>query len=369
MPKLREAKVFWFFFSKKNILPSWCPMPHYGLFPALAAISAACVFVMTRIGTLDHPGARSSHTRPTPKGGGVGIVVAFVSGITLLFLGSPHPGIPAVPFAGLLAAAVGIAAVSYTDDVRDWSFTIKLGAQLTAALIAIVCGIRFRVLHLPSIGAVQTGWLGIPLTAAWVVFATNALNFIDGLNGLASGAVAIACLFLAGFAWAQADGFVQAASLVLAAGIVGFLPFNYPRARIFMGDVGSQFIGFISAILGVLASRFGAQTLSVLLVPMLLFGVYFDVVFTLARRFAAGDRLTEAHRSHLYQVAQRAGTPAPVVTLVHWAMVVWGGVCCIAFEAVSGRTKPLIPLAVVLPQVAWLIYVSRTAQRAGLPKW
>jgi UDP-GlcNAc:undecaprenyl-phosphate GlcNAc-1-phosphate transferase len=344
-------------------------MPYVGLFPALAAISAACVFVMTRIGTLDHPGSRSSHTRPTPKGGGVGIVVAFVLGTSLLFLGGHQHSVPDLPFLGLIAASIGIAAVSYTDDLRDWSFTIKLGAQLAAALIAIACGIRFRVLHLPTIGAVDTGWLGVPLTAAWVVFATNALNFIDGLNGLASGAVAIACLFLAGFAWAQADGFVQAASLVLAAGIAGFLPFNYPRARIFMGDVGSQFIGFISAILGVLASRFGAQTLSVLLVPMLLFGVYFDVIFTLIRRFFNGDRLTEAHRTHLYQVAQRAGMKATRVTLVHWGMVAWGGLCCVAFQAIQGPAKPLIPLAVVIPQIAWLVYVARTAQRAGLPEW
>ena len=215
----------------------------------------------------------------------------------------------------------------------------------------------------------DTGWLGLPLTAAWIVFATNALNFIDGLNGLASGAVAGACLFLAGFAWAQADGFVQMACLVLVAGIAGFLPFNYPKARIFMGDVGSQFCGFVSAILGILAARFGAQTLSVLLVPMLLFGVYFDVVFTLIRRAIAGDRVTEAHRSHLYQIAHRSGMPAALVTLVQWGMVLWGGVCCLAFEAVSGIAKPLIPLAVLLPQFIWLVYVTRSARRSGITRW
>jgi UDP-GlcNAc:undecaprenyl-phosphate GlcNAc-1-phosphate transferase len=336
---------------------------------AMAALSAALVFLMTRVGALDHPGARSSHTRPTPKGGGVGIVAAFVLGTSLLFLGASRARVPDVPFLGLIAASIGIAAVSYTDDLRDWSFKVKLSAQLAAALVAILCGIRFRVLHLPWFGAFDTGWLGIPLTAAWVVFATNALNFIDGLNGLASGAVGIACLFLAGFAWAQSDAFVQAAALVLAAGIAGFLPFNYPRARIFMGDVGSQFCGFISAILGVLASRFGAQTLSVLLVPMLLFGVYFDVLFTLARRFVAGDRLTEAHRGHLYQVAQRAGMNAVYVTLVQWGMVMWGGLCCIGFGAVHGHAKALVPLCVIPPQVVWLIYVGRAAKRAGLTRW
>jgi len=344
-------------------------MTELGLFGALAGVSALLVYVMTRMGTLDHPGARSSHTRPTPKGGGVGIVVAFVLGTSLLFAGARHARVPDLPFLGLIGASVGIAAVSYADDLRDWPFKVKLAAQLAAALVAILCGIRFRVLNLPWLGAVDTGWLGVPLTAFWVVFATNALNFIDGLNGLASGSVGLACLFLAGFAWAQADAFVEAASVVLAAGIAGFLPFNYPKARIFMGDVGSQFCGFISAILGVLAARFGAQTLSVLLVPMLLFGIYFDVVFTLIRRLLAGNRLTEAHRSHLYQVAQRAGMPAQIVTLIHWAMVAWGGMCCLGFAAMSGPGKPLVPLAVAVPQAVWLWYVLRKAQRAGLTEW
>jgi UDP-GlcNAc:undecaprenyl-phosphate GlcNAc-1-phosphate transferase len=324
---------------------------------------------MIRVGTLDHPGERSSHARPTPKGGGVGIVVAFVLGTSILFLGARTARVPDLPFLGLIAASAGIAVVSYTDDIRSWSYSVKLGTQLAAALIAIACGIRFRVLHLPWLGAIDTGWLGLPLTAAWIVFATNALNFIDGLNGLASGCVAIACLFLAGFAWAQTDSFVQMASLVLAAGIAGFLPFNYPKARIFMGDVGSQFCGFVSAIVGVLASRYGAQTLSVLLVPMLLFGVYFDVVFTLGRRAWSGDRITQAHRSHLYQMAHRSGMRASFVTLVQWAMVGWGGLCCVAFQTISGPAKPLVPLAVLCPQFIWLVYVTRSTKKAGITIW
>jgi len=338
----------------------------------LALLSAGLVRLMIRFGTLDHPGERSSHAHPTPKGGGIGIGVAFVVGLSLLLLGRPGL-LPPLPSIGLIAAAVLIAGISYLDDLKNWSFTIKLSAQLVAALVAIACGIRLRVLHLPWFGAVDTGWLDAPLTAAWIVFATNALNFIDGLNGLASGATAIACLFLAAFAWAQegpqGGAFVQAASLMLAAGIAGFLPFNFPRARIFMGDVGSQFCGFVSAVLGVLASRFGAQTLSVLLVPMLLFGVYFDVVFTLIRRALAGDRLTEAHRSHLYQVAHRGGVPAVQITLVHWGMVCWGGLICFAFEASSGATKAALPFCVMVPQLAWLWFVVRRAGRAGIQKW
>ena len=342
---------------------------HLWFAAVLVLLSAAIVRVMIRVGTLDHPGERSSHTRPTPKGGGVGIVAAFVFGMVVLFATAGQARVPDVPFLGLIGAAIGIAAVSYADDVRNWSAGVKLAAQLAAALVAIACGIRFRVLHLPWTGAWDTGWLGVPLTAAWIVFVTNAVNFIDGLDGLAGGSVAIACVVLAAIGWSQGDWFVHVASLVLAAGILGFLPFNFPSARIFMGDVGSQFCGFVLAVLGVLASRFGSQTLSVLLVPMLLVGVLFDVAFTLARRAVSGDRLTQAHRSHLYQVAQRAGLPAWVVTLVHWSMVAWGGICCLGFTVAAGPAKFFMLAGVLLPQLAWLYFVTSSARRAGLERW
>ncbi len=335
----------------------------------LALVSASVVRGMIRVGRLDHPGARSSHTIPTPRGGGVGIVAAFVLGVLVLFAADGPARVPGTAFGGLVGTALGIAAVSYIDDAADLSFAVKLAAQLAAALVTIACGIRLRVLQLPWLGACDLGVLGVPLTALWIVFATNAVNFIDGLNGLAAGSVAIACLVLAGVGWAQGDWLVHVAALVLAAGIIGFLPFNFPHAQIFMGDVGSQFCGFLLAVLGVLTANFDAQTLSVLLVPVLLMGVLFDVAFTLVRRLIAGDPLTQAHRGHLYQVAQRSGVPAWAVAAVHWAMVVWGGLCCAAGAAVSGPWKPAMLFAVLLPQLAWLAVVVRAARRARIGRW
>ncbi len=343
----------------------------------LAVLSAVIVRAMTRVGALDHPGARSSHTVPTPKGGGVGIVAAFLAGMMILFADQGSAGIGVVGFAGLNVAAAMIAAVSYADDVRSWSFVVKLGAQILAAMIAIACGLRLQVLQIPGLGPFDIGLYGIPLTAAWIVFVTNAVNFIDGLNGLAGGSALIAALFLGCIAGAAGDHMVQGAAFALAAGLCGFLPFNFPRARIFMGDVGSQFCGFVLAVLGVLAAgaggRLGGQpgdgTISVLLVPMLLFGVLFDVVVTLARRLLAGEVLTQAHRSHLYQIAERCGVPAEAVTLVHWAMTAWGGVIFIAAGGLDGPWKAALPIAVIPPQIAWLAFVVGRARKAGLERW
>jgi UDP-GlcNAc:undecaprenyl-phosphate GlcNAc-1-phosphate transferase len=195
------------------------------------------------------------------------------------------------------------------------------------------------------------------------------MNFIDGLNGLAAGVALIAGCFLAGIAAAHGGWFAYFASLLLVAGLAGFLPFNFPRARIFMGDVGSQFCGFILAVLAVVASRFDGIELSFLIVPMLLSGVLFDVAFTLARRALAGERLTEPHRGHLYQVAQRTGVPAVVVALVHWGFAVYGGGCAILFLIASSSAKPMIPLLTLLPQFCWLGFVAHRARRAGLTRW
>jgi UDP-GlcNAc:undecaprenyl-phosphate GlcNAc-1-phosphate transferase len=203
----------------------------------------------------------------------------------------------------------------------------------------------------------------------WLLFTTNAVNFIDGLNGLASGVTLIACAFLA-FISASYDGwFCYAASGLLAAGLLGFLPFNFPRARIFMGDVGSQFCGFMIAVLGVVASRFGGAPLSFLLVPMLLSGVLFDVAFTLVRRFLQGEPVTQPHRGHLYQVAQRSGVPAVTVTLIHWGFAVFGGCCCLLFLEVPATWRLAVLLMTVPPQLAWLGLVIWLARRSSLGRW
>ena len=309
---------------------------------------------MSKIGAIDTPGARSSHTRPTPKGGGVGIVLAFLAGTLVLYRYAEFSRIADPYFRAVLLAATGIALVAFLDDLFYWPASVKLFAQVGAAMLAVGGGLTLPFLRLPVFGTVELGWFGGALALAWIIVATNAMNFMDGLNGLASGVAAIACLVLAAIgAWVGAS-FVYFASLILLSGIIGFLPFNFPHARIFMGDVGSQFCGFLLAVLAIAAGRFETVEMSIALVPMLLAGVLFDVAFTLVRRFMAGERLTEAHRGHLYQLANRSGMPAVAVTLVHWGFALWGGVCCGLFLVAAPAWKPLWVAMVVPPQLIWL---------------
>ena len=132
---------------------------------------------------------------------------------------------------------------------------MKLAGQVAAALVAVGSGLMVRSLNVPGIGGVELGWAAGPLTLCWILFVTNAMNFIDGLNGLAAGVSALTALALSGIAAAHGAWFVYFAGLLLASGLAGFLPFNFPRARIFLGDVGSQFCGFVLAVLTVAAGR------------------------------------------------------------------------------------------------------------------
>jgi UDP-GlcNAc:undecaprenyl-phosphate GlcNAc-1-phosphate transferase len=250
------------------------------------------------------------------------------------------------------------------DDVRSWPFLAKLAAQLAAALAAMACGHVVLGLALPGDTALPLGMEGVVLTLAWLLFVTNAVNFIDGLNGLAAGCTLVACV-LACIATPHHLG-TQAG--LLAAGVAGFLPFNYPRARIFMGDVGSQVCGFLLADFAVQAA---ADSRASLVVPLALLPILADVAFTLVRRGVQRARLTQAHRGHLYQVAQRCGTPAALVSALYWLFSAWGGACgllaghsaggvWIAVAACAMASAPLLP---------WAWFVTRKAKQAGITTW
>ena len=342
---------------------------HIGFAALLVLLSAATVRVMIAARVMDTPQARKAHQRPTPKGGGVGIVVTFLTGIAILYRFADFARLADPYFLGVIEASVAIAVVAFLDDLFDWPFIVKLAAQVLAALVAVSSGLYVTDFRIPYVGPIPLGWVGIAASLVWLLFTTNAMNFIDGLNGLASGVALIACLFIVFIAEQHGGWFAYATAGLLAAGLAGFLPFNFPKARIFMGDVGSQFCGFMLAVLAIVASRFEGVELSFLLMPMLLSGVLFDVGFTLARRAFQGEALTQPHRGHLYQVAQRSGVSPVAITLVHWGFAVFGGACCLLFIAAPSLYKPPVPFVTVLPQLVWVLFVVHRARAADLTRW
>lgn len=343
-------------------------LTHLLLVLPLVAVSALAVRAMIRWPILDVPNARSAHQVVTPRGGGVGPVLAFVLGMLALYAFADAARIADRPFIGVILAAIAIAVVGLVDDMRDLSARLRLLCQFGAAMVALLTGFSLTHLSMPGFGAVPLGWLGPLITLFWIMGCTNAVNFMDGLDGLVAGTLVIACAALAAIALSLGGGFVYAAALFLAAGFLGFLPFNLHRARIFMGDVGSQFAGFMLAVLAVAAAGYEANQVSFLIVPLLLFGLLFDASFTLARRALMRERLAAAHRGHLYQMAQRAGVPVRVVAGAHWGFTLFHAGLAVWFLNVSPEMKPWVGAPALAVQVGWAGYVMWRMRRAGL-RW
>jgi UDP-GlcNAc:undecaprenyl-phosphate GlcNAc-1-phosphate transferase len=329
---------------------------HAVLFAGLGGIAAAIAWAMARWRPLmDAPNARSAHVVPTPRGGGVGIVVATMLG-WLLFWSAGFASRPAgLPEAGLALGALIVALAGLMDDRRAQPALVKLGAQALAALIAIGAGLTIERVALPGIGTVELGILGWPLTLLWLIGLTNAFNFMDGLDGLAAATATIAGAALALVAMGSGNGPIAALAWALAAGSAGFLLLNRPPARIFMGDVGSQFLGFAFAGLGVLMARRSTDGGFALLVPLLLFHFLFDTGLTAWRRGRRGAPLWQAHREHLYQRLQRTGFGHGAVTLCVSAAALVGAALALRAPDPTGLWIGLAgALALQLAYAAWV---------------
>jgi Fuc2NAc and GlcNAc transferase len=298
---------------------------------------------------LDVPNERSSHTSPTPKGGGLAIVVVVLSGVAILRLtGTLGRGESwAILGGGTLVAVVG-----WLDDRRDLSASTRLTAHVAAAAWALwwLGGMPFLTTghDVHSLGMFGTilGWFAI-------VWATNVTNFMDGIDGLAAGEVVTVTL-TAALLLAEVSPPLAAAAALTGGAALGFLPWNWRPARIFMGDTGSGFLGFVLAVLAIASERAGALPA---LAWIVLYGVFAtDATVTLLRRAWRGDRWYSAHRSHAYQRAVQAGwsharvTTAVLLVNVGLGLLAWGaatrpellGVALAVAAVVTGLTYGLV---------------------------
>jgi UDP-GlcNAc:undecaprenyl-phosphate GlcNAc-1-phosphate transferase len=320
------------------------------LLPALVLallFGFAGAFAMARARILvDRPNARSSHKTPTPRGGGIGLVLGTLAGGWLLAAG--------MPVAAPVAAGATIAALAgLADDARPQGASIKFGAQFLAAFVAIGGGAIIERLYVPGYGPVELGAFGPALTFLWFVGLTNAYNFMDGLDALAGATGVVAAIFL-GLALLLAGADLLAAlAFVLAAACAGFLALNLPPARVFMGDVGSQFLGFAFAGLGVFAAGATTDGKLVWLVPLVLMHFLFDTIVTAVRRLIAGENVFAAHRTHLYQRLNQAGFAHGKVAAFLAAMAAFQGSAALWLDASTGLAIA-VPFAVQILYARWV---------------
>ena len=232
---------------------------------------------------LDAPGERRSHQQPTPRGGGIAIVAAVLP--VLAWLAVHAPG-RALAWALIAAGLLLVAGIGWRDDHAHVAPPVRLAVHgLAAACLAV------------ALGAMGATFAQAAIAFALALGLVNVWNFMDGIDSLAASQALVAALAYAAFAGA---GDVVVLGVVLAAACAGFLPFNLPRARIFLGDVGSGSLGYLLASLaGLLLLQLPWTQAPLLLLPLVVFGI--DAALTLARRIVRGERWWEAHAQHAYQ--------------------------------------------------------------------
>lgn len=301
---------------------------------------------------LDIPNERSSHDAPTVRGGGLVIALLMLAGIAVgwtLFGAFP----PRMLLAYLVAAGL-IAVVSWVDDNWGLSNKVRFAAHcLAGALVLFALGF-VDTLTLPLIGGIQLGVAGLFLSLFWLVGLTNAYNFMDGIDGMAGTQALIAGIGWVALGWLSAQPFLTFTGLLLAGVSFGFLVHNWSPADVFMGDVGSAFLGFTLAVLVVAAARLDPRM--ALAGALLVWPFIFDTSFTLIRRWRNGENIFAAHRSHLYQRLVIAGYTHAGVSLLYGLLAMFGLILALGWITESRLAAPgmvlLIPLALGL--VAWV---------------
>jgi UDP-N-acetylmuramyl pentapeptide phosphotransferase/UDP-N-acetylglucosamine-1-phosphate transferase len=277
-------------------------------------------------GVLDIPNARSSHTRVTPRGGGLAIVA--VVAIAALLAVILHPeSLKAV--AGMILPAISIAAISWLDDVHSLNNRTRFSVHLLCAAVSTAFLGPVERVDLGSFGTLDLGIFAWPLTLLWIVGLTNAFNFMDGIDGIAgitSLAAGIALAAASGALGATAVGAVAAA---MAAASLGFLTWNWQPARIFMGDVGSAFLGFLIAVLP-LAVGAEAKPQVVPVAVFVMWPFIFDTGYTIVRRLRNRENIFQAHRSHLYQRLAIAGWSHRAVSGLYGSLAAMAGAIGVA---------------------------------------
>ena len=285
------------------------------MFPGLAdwikmllafAVSLLVAYVMTppvkrfaeKVGAIDVPrDNRRVHDHPIPRMGGLAIFIGFV--LSLIFF---------VPMStkvlGLLVGSVIIAVMGGVDDIVSLNPWVKLAGQIVAALVAIRCGLVFDVISNPNIFAEETyieiGWLSIPLTMLWIVGCTNAVNLIDGLDGLAVGVSAISSMTMLIVSLFVSEPVVSIILAALTGACLGFMPYTLNPAKIFMGDVGSQLLGFVLSTASIMG-LFKLHAIITFFVPLLALALPLaDTIFAFFRRILHGQSPFKADKGHFH---------------------------------------------------------------------
>ena len=307
---------------------------------------------------LDHPNERSSHAVPTPRGGGLALVVlVLAAGLWSARDAGSSRGLIYV-FGGVMIAWLG-----WRDDLHSLSPRIRFAVQAIVAAGSIFGLGYFKAVTIPMFGELQLGLFGIIITFLWIIGLTNAYNFMDGIDGMAGGVALSAGIGWMWLALSIHNAFVFWIALAITAGSLGFLGHNWSPAKIFMGDVGSTFLGYSFAVLPLIASTHGGDAL--LLGTLLMWTIIMDAGLTFIGRLIKRENVFSAHRSHLYQRLVIAGYKHETISSLYILLTLLAGMLSYEWSQGHQIAPPLIFLG--LPLIWFILSAyARRLRRAAL---
>jgi UDP-GlcNAc:undecaprenyl-phosphate GlcNAc-1-phosphate transferase len=287
------------------------------------------------VGAIDVPrDNRRVHKVPTPRLGGLAIFLGFVVAL--------YYGVGFKPeMFGILTGASIIVTLGFFDDMKPLPAKFKLIVQIIAAAIVIQSGVKINwvtnplYFMFPGIPYIHFGIWSYPLTLVWIVGVTNAINLVDGLDGLAAGISAISAVTLLIAAMSTGQELAAFLAAILAASTLGFLPYNFNPAKIFMGDTGALFLGFMLSVISVTGALKSAAALSIL-IPIFAIGLpIFDTLFAMVRRALSGKSMMEADKGHLHHRLLEAGMSQKQAVLTLYSISAVLGFSAVALVEVT----------------------------------
>ncbi|MCR5176171.1 MAG: undecaprenyl/decaprenyl-phosphate alpha-N-acetylglucosaminyl 1-phosphate transferase [Anaerovibrio sp.] len=301
-----------------------------------------------KTGALDAPDARKVHQKPIPRIGGIGIYIAFVAGVMATLDFGALPEDIRMDVWGLLAGGTFIVLLGIIDDYKNLPAKVKLLGQIVAACILVAFGAQIDFIADPFGDYFYLEYFAVPATIFWIVGLTNTVNLIDGLDGLAAGVSTIASLTILLVALQNDFALVTLLTAALAGAAIGFLRYNFNPARIFMGDTGSMFLGFMLAGISVIGAVKSAATIA-LIVPILALGVpIMDTSFAIIRRYRGGVPIFKPDKGHLHHRLLDLGFNQRQAVLLMYIISALLGLSAVLLNEVSGGVAIAIVVCVIL---------------------
>lgn len=323
-------------------------------------ITPAVIAFAGRTGALDKPDERKVHKAPIPRIGGVGIYIAFMVGMLAVFVQMRPEGEALREIIGLLLGGSLIVLLGLVDDYKNLPAKVKLLGQIIAAAVLVIgFDVRIDFISDPFGDYLYLEWFAVPATIFWIVGITNTVNLIDGLDGLAAGVSTIASITIFLVALEKSFLLVAVLTAVLAGAAAGFLYYNFNPARIFMGDTGSMFLGFMLSGISVIGAVKSAATIA-LIVPMLALGIpIMDTTFAIVRRYRGGVPIFKPDKGHLHHRLLALGFTQRQAVLLMYVISALLGLSAVALTEVS----PTMAIGIVVLVVTTVLY---GAKRLGI---